>query len=130
VLKRREVFEITNLPKGCKIIENRWVFDIRSDGCKKACLVAKGFSQVEKINFFESFSPVVCFKTVWFMLALSSLEDWHVQGLDVQNAFLYGKLDKKIYMKQPEGFKVKGQKNEVLYLHYALYGLKQAALAW
>jgi hypothetical protein len=82
-LKRQEVFEITDLPKGCKIIKNRWVFDIKTDGCKKACLVAKGFSQVERINFFELFSPVVCFETVHFMLALSSLEDWHVQGLDV-----------------------------------------------
>jgi Reverse transcriptase (RNA-dependent DNA polymerase) len=50
---------------------------------KKACLVAKGFSQVEGIDFFELFSPVVCLETVRFMLALSSLEDWHVQGLDV-----------------------------------------------
>jgi hypothetical protein len=32
------------------------------------------------------------------MLALSSLEDWHVQGLHVQNAFLYGKLDEEIYI--------------------------------
>ena len=127
VLKRREVFEITNLPKGHKIIKNRWVFDIKNDGCKKACLVAKGFSQVEGI---ELFSPVVCFKTVCFMLALSSLEDWHVQGLDVWNAFLYGKLYKEIYMEQPEGFKVKGQENRVLHLHCVLYSLKQAALAW
>jgi hypothetical protein len=64
------------------------------------------------------------------MLALSSLEDWHVQGLDVQNAFLYGKLNEEIYMEQPEGFKVKGQGNKVLCLCCALYGLKQAALAW
>jgi Reverse transcriptase (RNA-dependent DNA polymerase) len=62
------------------------------------------------------------------MLALSLLEDWHVQGLDVQNAFLYGKLDEEIYMEQPEGFKVKGQENKVLHLCHALYGLKQAVL--
>jgi Reverse transcriptase (RNA-dependent DNA polymerase) len=79
VLKRQEVFEITDLLKGCKIIKNRWVFDIKTDGRKKACLVAKCFSQVEEIDFLELFSPVVCFETVCFMLALSSLEDWHVQ---------------------------------------------------
>jgi hypothetical protein len=64
------------------------------------------------------------------MLALFSLEDWHVQGLDVQNAFLYGKLDKEIYMEQPEGLKVKGPENKVLHLCHALYGLEKAALAW
>ena len=35
-LRRQNVFEVTNLPKGRKIIKNRWVFDIKSDGCKKA----------------------------------------------------------------------------------------------
>ena len=64
------------------------------------------------------------------MLALSLLKDWHVQGLNIWNAFLYGKLDEEIYMEQPEGFKVKGQENEVLCLCHALYSLKQAALAW
>jgi Reverse transcriptase (RNA-dependent DNA polymerase) len=72
-LKRQEVFKITDLPKSCKIIKNRCVFDIKTDGQKKACLVAKGFSQVEGINFFELFSPVVCFETVHFMLALLHL---------------------------------------------------------
>ena len=84
MLKRQEFFEITDLPKGHKIIKNGWVFDIENDGHKKAHLVAKGFSQVD---FFKLFSPVVRFETVCFMLALSLLEDWHVQGLDVQNAF-------------------------------------------
>ena len=38
------------------------------------------------------------------MLALSSLKDWHMEALDVKTALLYAKLDKEIYMRQPEGF--------------------------
>jgi hypothetical protein len=64
------------------------------------------------------------------MLALSSLEDWHMEAVDVKTAFLYGKLNEEIYMQQPEGFKVKEQETKVLRLHRAIYGLKQAALAW
>ena len=64
------------------------------------------------------------------MLALSSLEDWYIEALDIKTAFLYGKLDEEIYMHPPEGFKLKGQENKVLRLHLALYGLKQAALLW
>ena len=70
-LRARKVFEFTDLPKGRKVIKNRWVFDIKQDGQKKAHLVAKGFSQVEGIDFNEIFSPVVRFKTVRLMLALS-----------------------------------------------------------
>ena len=43
-LNQRNVFELTNLPKGCKTIGCRWVFDIKSDRQKKARLVAQGFS--------------------------------------------------------------------------------------
>ena len=64
------------------------------------------------------------------MLALAALEGWHMEALNVKSAHLYGKLDKEIYMEQPEGFKVPGKEFKVLQLLCALYGLKQARLAW
>src|SRR6266851_2473904 len=97
---------------------------------KKARLVAKGFSQVEGIDYDAIFSPVVWFETVWLMVALAALKNWHITGLDVKTAFLYGELDEELYMEQPEGFKVKGHEGKVLRLKRAIYGLKQAALAW
>ena len=63
------------------------------------------------------------------MFPLATLNNWHISGLDIKTAFLYGKLDEKVYMEQPEGFKVKGQECKVLRLRRAIYGLKQAALA-
>jgi hypothetical protein len=97
-----------------KAIKNGSVFNIKTDGHKKARLVAKGFSQVEGIVYDEVFSPVVCFETVCIMFALAALSGWHISGLDVKTAFLYGKLDEEIYMEQPEGFKIKGQEHKVL----------------
>jgi Reverse transcriptase (RNA-dependent DNA polymerase) len=47
----RRIFKLTDLPKGCKTIGCRWVFDVKSNSCKKARLVAQGFSQVEAIDF-------------------------------------------------------------------------------
>jgi hypothetical protein len=123
-LCRCNVFELVDPPKDPKIIKNRWVFDLKSDGCKKARLVAKGFSQIEGINYDEIFSPVVWFETVWMMIALVALKKWHIQGLDVKTAFLYGELDEELYMEQPEGFKVKGQEGKVMCLKHAIYGLK------
>ena len=64
------------------------------------------------------------------MLALATLENWHIKSLDICSAYLYDKLTEKIYMKQPEGFRVPGQEHKVLRLLCALYSLKQAGLTW
>ena len=63
-------------------------------------------------------------------VAMAALDNWTVSGLDVRNAFLYGKLEEEIYMEQPEGFHVPGFERNVLRLKRTLYGLKQAGLAW
>ena len=129
-LDKRDVFELTDLPKGCKTIGCRWVFDIKSDGCKRARLVAQGFSQVEGVDYDELFSPVVQFENVCLMLALAALHNWYMTGVDICTAYLYRKLDEEIYMCQPEGFIARGQESKVICLKRALYGLKQAGLAW
>ena len=116
-LRRRDVYELVNPPKGRKIIKNRWVFDIKPDGRKRARLVARGFAQIEGIDYDQIFSPVVRFETVRLICALAALEHWHMSGLDVLNAYLYGKLDKEIYMEQPEGFTKPGSKRKVWRLH-------------
>ena len=128
-LCQRNVFKLTDLPKGRKTIGCRWVF-VKSDGHKKARLVAQGFSQVEGIDFNELFSPIVRFESVQLIFALSAIENYYCIGVDVCNAYLYGKLDEEIYMRQPQGFTARGQENKVIRLQRALYGLKQAGLAW
>ena len=41
-LRKRNVYELVDHPKGRKVTKNRWVFDVKTDGRKKARLVAKG----------------------------------------------------------------------------------------
>jgi len=108
-LNKRNVFELVPRPKRRKVIKNRWVFDVKDDGRKRARLVAKGFSQVEGLDFDQVFSPVVRFETVRLLLAMAALGGWVAYGLDVRNAYLYGELDEEIYMEQPEGFREPGK---------------------
>ena len=58
------------------------------------------------------------------------LHDWELEALDVKTAFLFGELDKEIYMEQSEDFIVKGQERKVCWLRKAIYDLKQATLQW
>ena len=64
MLKEHKVYEIVDWPTNHKVIKNHWVFDVKSDSWKRACLVAKGFSQTEGLDFNQIFSPVVHFETV------------------------------------------------------------------
>ena len=129
-LRNRHVFDLVDLPSNKKPIANRWVFDIKADGRKRARLVAKGFQQKEGIDYNAIFSPVIRYETVHLMFALGALENWHFEALDVKTAFLYGTLDEEVYMKQPEGFVIRGKENKVLRLKKAIYGLKQASHSW
>jgi hypothetical protein len=50
--------------------------------------------------------------------------------MDVKALFLHGDLEEKIYMKQPEGFVVKGKQELVCKLKISLYGLNQSPRMW
>ena len=112
------------------MIKDHWVYGVKSLGQKRSRLVAKGFSQIEGIDFDELFSPVVRYETARLMLSIAALEDLDIHSVDVKTAYLYGDLEEEIYMEQPEGFRLPGQEQKVWRLRKAIYGLKQAGLSW
>ncbi len=67
---------------------------------------------------------MVQFETAQMMLVLAALRNWHISGLYIKTAFLYGDLDEELYMEQPKGFKFPGQQNKVMCLRKAIYRLK------
>jgi Reverse transcriptase (RNA-dependent DNA polymerase) len=129
-LAKNGTWVLIDLPPGQKTIKFKWVFKHKADGCFHAWLVAKGFTQIQGINYDETFSPVAHFKSLRLLLALAVLEDWKIHQMDIKLAFLNSLLDEEIYMEQPEGFIDQAQSDKVYLLKKALYGLKQALHAW
>ncbi|CAH9088439.1 unnamed protein product [Cuscuta epithymum] len=133
-LKKNNTYELVNLPRGKKVLKNRWVFKNKKDGEKivkrKARLVVKGCNQKKGIDFDEIFSPVVKMTSIRTVLAVAASLDLELEQLDVKTAFLHGDLHEEIYMEQPEGFEEKGKEKLVCKLKKSLYGLKQAPRQW
>ena len=61
-------------------------------------MVIQGFRQKEGIDYEETFAPVVRLESLRILLALKAIHGWKSFQLDVKTAFLYGTIDKHIYM--------------------------------
>jgi hypothetical protein len=95
----------------------------------KACLVAQGFSQVEGLDFGETFAHVAHLETIRILLAFAAFKGFKLYQMDVKNTFLNGVIQKEVFVRQPPSFENPKYPNRVYKLSKALYGLKQAPRA-
>lgn len=114
-LHKTEAWDLVELSVGRKPIGSKWVFKKKTNAegkveKHKAWLVAKGYSQVSGIAFGDIFSPVAKVTYIRLLLSVVVSFDFEVEQMDVKTTFLHGDLEEEIYMKQPEGFTVKGKK--------------------
>lgn len=99
-------WSITSLPARKVLIGFKWVFKnkYKANGSiehHKVCLVVKGYSQIKGVDFLDTFNLVAMLTTVRLVLAVTSSQNWHLQQLDINNAFLHGDLDEEVYRNPP-----------------------------
>ena len=96
----------------------------------KALLVAQEYSQMEGVDYDETFAPVARMESIRILLALACHLKFKLYQMNVKTAFLNRFLKEDVYVAQPKGFINPHFLDHVLYLKKALYGLKQATKAW
>ncbi|GFR82579.1 reverse transcriptase [Elysia marginata] len=109
-LSENETFQITPLPAGSKAVGGRWVFAIKSgpnEEKHKDRLVAKGYSQIQEIDYEKTFSPTARMTSIRTVIQLAVQNNLDVHQLDVKAAYLNAPIDKEIYVEQPDGYVVK-----------------------
>src|SRR5882672_11410593 len=96
----------------------------------KVRVVAKGYSQVEGVDYTDTYALVSWMESMCMILHIGASLDWEMCQLDVKRAFLHGDLKEEIYMHQPEGQREPRKEDWVCHLNKTLYGLKQAGRGW
>jgi hypothetical protein len=71
----------------------------------KAHLVAQGFSQVEGLDFGETFAPITHLEAIRILLTFAASKGFKLYQIDVKSAFLNGVIQEEAYVRQPPGFK-------------------------
>jgi hypothetical protein len=70
----------------------------------KARLVVKGYSQVEDLDFDETFAPVASLESIHILLAYVTHRDFKLYQMDVNSVFLNGPIKEEIDVEQPLSF--------------------------
>eukprot|EP00253_Pinus_taeda_P033525 PITA_33525 len=114
-LHKNEAWDLMELSARRKPIGSKWVLKKKTNEegkveKYKAWMVEKGYSQVPGIDFGDIFSPVAKVASIRLLLSVVVSSDFEVEQMDVKTEFLHGDLEEEIYMKQLEGFAVKGKK--------------------
>jgi hypothetical protein len=96
----------------------------------KARLVAQGCSQVEDLNFEETFAHVARLEAITILLAFAAYKGFKLYQMDVKSAFLNGVIQEEVFVRQYSGFENPKYPNRVYKLSKDLYELKQAPQTW
>lgn len=131
-MSQNEIWELVELPKGCKPIVGKWVYRIKRDLNRqveryKVRLMAKGYSQRKGIDFKETFSLVYNKDSLRIIIAIVAHFDLELSQMDVRMTFLNEDLLEDVYMTQPVGFEMSGKEHMVFKLKNCIYRLKQAS---
>lgn len=134
-MESNEVYDWATLPRGRRAVTSKLLFTTKThaDGSLdklKVRLVARGYSQVEGLDYEETFAPVLKYPSMRVFVANAASKGLKVHQMDVTTAFLNGVLLEDIYMRPPPGLKVPGKEGMVWKLKKSLYGLKQSPRVW
>lgn len=132
---RNEVCEMVPKPENVNVIGTKWIFRNKTDESgniirNMARLVAQGYSQVEGLDYEETFAPVTRLESIRLLIAMACDLKFKLYQMDVESAFLNDNIKEEVYISQPKGIEDPFHLKYVLKLKKALYGLKQAPRAW
>ncbi|KAL6362809.1 hypothetical protein LRP88_04119 [Fusarium phalaenopsidis] len=116
---------------GKQTLDCMWVYVYKLDKhgrfvkCK-ARLVVRGDQQPKGLDE-ETYAATLAGRSFRTLIAIAARFDLDLIQYDAVNAFVNARLDKKILMRMPPGYRKAGK---ILLIQKALYGLRESPLLW
>ncbi|CAI7885369.1 unnamed protein product [Closterium sp. NIES-54] len=121
-------------PPGANIVSGMWIFSVKrprgSPPVFKARYVARGFSQRQGVDYFQTFSPTPKMTTLRVLLHVAAQRDYELHSLDFSTAFRQGSLHEEIWLRRPPGFTGSFPPGTQWSLRRPVYDLRQASREW
>ncbi|CAI7895758.1 unnamed protein product [Closterium sp. NIES-53] len=121
-------------PPGANIVSGMWIFRVKrppgSPPVFKARYVARGFSQRQGVDYFQTFSPTPKMTTLRVLLHVAAQRDYELHSLGFSTAFLQGSLHEEIWLRRPPGFTGSFPAGTQWSLRRPVYGLRQEPREW
>ena len=85
------------------MVTSRWIYKVKKvvDGSIekfKVRFMARGFSQVEGVNYEEIFAPVARYTSIYCIISIAAEMDWKIHQMDVKTSFLNGFIQEEVYI--------------------------------
>jgi hypothetical protein len=98
-------------PEGKSVVTSRWLYKTKyptygSIEKHKAPFMARGFSQVEGVDYDETFAPIARYTSIRSIIAIATEMGWRIHLMDVKTAFLNSFNEEEVYIQKPQGFEV------------------------
>ncbi|CAI7733388.1 unnamed protein product [Closterium sp. NIES-54] len=121
-------------PSWANIVDGMWIFRVKrpsgSPPAFQALYIARGFSQRQGVDYFQTFSPTPKMTTLWVLLHVAAQRDYELYSLDFSTAFLHGSLHEEIWLRRLPGFTGSFPASTQSSLRRQVYGLRQAPREW
>ncbi|CAI5984907.1 unnamed protein product [Closterium sp. NIES-65] len=121
-------------PRGANIVSGMWIFRVKrpsgSPPVFKARYVARGFSQRQGVDYFQTFSPTPKMTTLRVLLHVAAHRGYELHSLDFSTSFLQGSLYEEIWLRRPLGFTGTFPPGTQWSLRRPVYDLRQAPREW
>ena len=96
-LNESGTWRLVKRPPNLNVIDSKWVLKIKKNAAGKidkykARLVARGFTQIYGVDYYETYSPVARLASFHLLMAIATQNGWVLDNFDFDQAFLNSTL--------------------------------------